>query len=1121
MKPEAMMKPLSILMLTASCVMRPQPAAARPQNVDVHVLEHISYGAEAPQAQVLNAYLVQRETPTAAIVQIVSGGWNSAPPRAPNLEPFTPYFEAGIAVIVAAHRPIGPEIHWPDPGNDIARAIQFVRSRADQWGIDPNRIAVKGRSSGGHLALMVGFGPDRANRASTDPMARQSSKPNCIVAGAAPTDLVLQMSELLKDSGRQVPLWTTVANLVGVTPAEISRDELLTKLKPLSPIEYATRDSPPVFLTSQGPADAFWPGDTWLKWDVHTPITSLILEKKLRELQVPCELVISPENRRSDSTLQRRELAFLARHLHLTAGQQEQSKPPVGEASHYSLGAKLEPPAGRVVHGMGQWEQYNAMLLPLLPAELRPASKLIFINIGDTPRGWRPDGIRNLIQRYGQEGFIPHIDIALRGNQPSHATLAAMADPLFGIDHEVAATSRFDGRIQDLVRIIKEFDKPVMVRIGGEFNGRWNGYHPYAYPRAFRKIVDLFRAAGADNAAFVWCYEPAAPGDFDEQNDAGEYKWFPGDDVIDWYAIDWFNRDDFTGPLTGGRPGQNTLTPHGRSRKFLDMAVIHHKPVMVAESAPCRYDLSDPAQAEAAWREWFEPYFTIIARRSEIKWFHLISYDWSCASYFAQTGWKNNDFTVSPLLMERLVAELRKPQYLHAGDKALLKDYDRFAAVSPASSSGRVRGEGLSRARTVAPEPLRMSRDKQAELAKFDEPAAHLPTRGPGGTEWDSQYRSLIQSDESAVSKGFPTHAEAAQQIKADAASDPANLQKHKGWVLFIKHYSQAYRPVEATDALRKLYQDLVEIEFGGSATGPNLPFAGDPRLTIHRDVVYGKTRPDIQRLDAYLTKSARPTPVVMEIHGGGWRRGARSQFTYRGDLIEAILDAGTSVVSIDYRLTPTYTLPAQMEDTVRAVQLVRSKAEDWNIDPNRVAAIGGSAGAHLAAWVGLHDDLARPDSSDPLERFSSRLICFVALAGPMDLTRVDLHTLAGAGARGESFAEAFTAAVGATPEQFMTDPETRRRLREASPLFLVSADDPPALIVAAGPAETALVPPTVPATINDPHSAWQGALLADALRRAGARVETRLGPKVGREPQADTAAVVDFLKRCLSATRL
>jgi acetyl esterase len=1093
----------------------PGTAVAQSRRTDVRVLEHISYGTEAPQAQVLNAYLVRRQTPTAVIVQIVSGGWNSAPPQRVNLAPFQPYLDAGISVIVAAHRPIGPDIHWPAPGDDIARAIQFVRSRAGAWGIDPNRIAAKGRSSGGHLALMAGFGPDRVSRASADPVERQSSRPNCLVAGAAPTDLVLQVSELLKDSDRQAGFRKLMTTLVGGAPGAMSQDELLARLKALSPIEYVTRDSPPVFLTSQGPADAFWPGDARLKWDVHTPITSLILEKKLKELQVPYELVISPGGGRGDTTLLRRELAFLTKHLHLTADQRSDSSRADG-TQRYRLGAKFEPPAGRVVHGMGQWEQYNAKLLPRLPAEVRPASKLIFISIGDTPRGWRPEGIRNLLQRYDQEGLIPHVDIALRGNQPSHAALAALPDPLFGIDDEVASTSRFDERIQDLVRIVKEFGKPVIVRIGGEFNGRWNGYHPYAYPQAFRKIVGIFRAAQVDNAAFVWCYEPAAPGDFDERNEAGAYKWFPGDDVIDWYAIDWFNRDDFTGLLTGGRPGRNTLTPHGRSRKFLDMAVAHQRPVMIAESAPCRYDLSDPAQAEAAWREWFEPYFTLIAERPEIKWFHLISYDWTRASYFAQTGWKNNDFTASPALLERLVAELRKPQYLHAGDKALLKDYARFAAsrnvVQRGRDSSQMPQTRAVSARPAVTAPARSPSDKRAELAKFDEPAAHLPAQGPGGTEWDAQYRSLIQSDENAVSKGFPTHAEAARQIEADAARDPANLQKHKEWVLFLKHYSQAYRPPEATEALRKLYQDLVEMEFGGSPAEANLPFAGDPRLIIHRDVVYGKTCPDIQRLDAYLVKSVQPTPVLIEIHGGGWRRGSKSQFVYQGNLIEAVLAAGISVVSIDYRLTPEHQLPAQMEDVVRAVQFVRSRATDWNIDPNRIAAIGGSAGAHLSAWVGLHDDLAQPDSPDPIERLSSRLTCFVALSGPMDLLRVDLRTLAKAGARGESFAEAFLAAVGATPEQFMTGPDIRRRLKEASPVFLVSSDDPPALVMGAGPAGTAVVPPTVPDTINDPHSAWQGALLADALRRAGVEVVARLGPGVGKDPQADAAAVVEFL---------
>ena len=78
----------------------------------------------------------------------------------------------------------------------------------------------------------------------------------------------------------------------------------------------------------------------------------------------------------------------------------------------------------------------------------------------------------------------------------------------------------------------------------------------------------------------------------------------------------------------------------------------------------------------------------------------------------------------------------------------------------------------------------------------------------------------------------------------------------------------------------------------------------------------------------------------------------------------------GISVVSIDYRLTPEHTFPAQMDDVVRAVQFVRSRAQAWNLDPERIAALGGSAGAHLAAWVALHDDMARSDSANRWNKF-------------------------------------------------------------------------------------------------------------------------------------------------------
>jgi len=419
------------------------------------------------------------------------------------------------------------------------------------------------------------------------------------------------------------------------------------------------------------------------------------------------------------------------------------------------------------------------------------------------------------------------------------------------------------------------------------------------------------------------------------------------------------------------------------------------------------------------------------------------------------------------------------------------------------------------------PAPNQANAERAALLARFDNPQDFLPRSGAGGTEWDAQYRTFIQTDEAATSKGLPTHAVAARQVLADAAKDPANVERHLGFVLHIKHFSQAYRPESATADLRALYEDLVDVKLGAKprdrTTGP----VASDTLAIHRDIVYGKTHPTLQKLDAYLVKSDRPTPVLIEFHGGGWRRGSKDQFLYAGDLIGMILAAGISIVAVDYRLAPDHAMPAQTDDAVRAVQFVRSKAKEWNLDPARIAAMGGSSGAHLSAWVALHDDLAKPGSADGVERQSSRLAAFVDISGPMDLLRARPTELAKAGLRGADFAEAFTGAFAVTASAYETDPVVRARVRSASPLYFVSADDPPAFIMH-GAAES-MSPgrhPPIPDVINDPHSAWHGVLLADALQKAGVAVTTRIGPEVGKDATADNRVILAFLGRWLLGPR-
>lgn len=145
----------------------------------------------------------------------------------------------------------------------------------------------------------------------------------------------------------------------------------------------------------------------------------------------------------------------------------------------------------------------------------------------------------------------------------------------------------------------------------------------------------------------------------------------------------------------------------------------------------------------------------------------------------------------------------------------------------------------------------------------------------------------------------------------------------------------------------------------------------------IYRDVSYGPHRRNV--LDFWQAKGDGPRPVLVSIHGGGFRGGNKSVV---GFPLNEVLDEGISVAAITYRLSGEAIAPAQFDDCARAVQFLRSQAKEWNIDADRFAACGGSAGAGLSLWLAFHDDLAQPKSGDPVERQSTRLTCAVVFNG-------------------------------------------------------------------------------------------------------------------------------------------
>ena len=134
--------------------------------------------------------------------------------------------------------------------------------------------------------------------------------------------------------------------------------------------------------------------------------------------------------------------------------------------------------------------------------------------------------------------------------------------------------------------------------------------------------------------------------------------------------------------------------------------------------------------------------------------------------------------------------------------------------------------------------------------------------------------------------------------------------------------------------------------------------------------------------LDFWKADSPKPTPLAFVIHGGGWQGGSKERLHRFADPT-ALLEAGISVVALNYRYVKQAVeagieppVKAPLHDAARALQFVRSKAGEWNIDKERIGAAGGSAGACSSLWLAFHDDLADPDSEDPVSRESTRLWC-------------------------------------------------------------------------------------------------------------------------------------------------
>lgn len=262
-------------------------------------------------------------------------------------------------------------------------------------------------------------------------------------------------------------------------------------------------------------------------------------------------------------------------------------------------------------------------------------------------------------------------------------------------------------------------------------------------------------------------------------------------------------------------------------------------------------------------------------------------------------------------------------------------------------------------------------------------------------------------------------------------------------------------------------------------------------------NVPYGKHPKQV--VDFYKAESKEPTPVVVYIHGGGWRGGSKNN-----PMVTPYLAAGVSVVAVEYRFVDEATAdgvvpPVQgpLGDAARAIQFIRSKAKEWNLDKTKVGATGGSAGAASSLWLAFHDDLADPKSEDPVARESTRLTC-AAVSGAQTCFDPKLvkEWMPNANYGGHAFGLENFEAFLAAREKIMP------WINEYSPYHLVTTGDPAvALFYKTAPAMGESKP--------DPtHSANFGVPLQAKCKEAG--VECHL--IYPEAPDVKYAAINDFL---------
>ncbi len=195
------------------------------------------------------------------------------------------------------------------------------------------------------------------------------------------------------------------------------------------------------------------------------------------------------------------------------------------------------------------------------------------------------------------------------------------------------------------------------------------------------------------------------------------------------------------------------------------------------------------------------------------------------------------------------------------------------------------------------------------------------------------------------------------------------------------------------------------------------------------KDIEYGKVGDTSLQLDLYSPKNLiEKRPGMIFIHGGGWRKGHRSDYKF---YTNAYAEKGYVVATISYRFLQAAKFPGCVEDAKCAVRWMRANADTLHVDADKIVVIGGSAGGHLSLMTGYSSDVPALEGTGGHEGVSSSVAAVIDFYGPTDFTTEYART-----------APEITDFIGAS---YAEKPEA---YQQASPLYHLDKDDPPTLVL-------------------------------------------------------------------------